>query len=179
VPSPSNPQPVLHKPASGRFLAISLALALLLNFLPWDGSIMLVWPDFVALVLIYWTIHQPRRVGLTTAWSLGLLMDIADGVLFGQHALAYTVVAYAALFLHRRIQMFNPWQQALYVFGLLFLMFTIMLFVRLAAGAPFPGMLYFASSIIGAVFWPLLSSLLQTAQRRKPTPESSYPSGAR
>jgi rod shape-determining protein MreD len=139
----------------------------------------LLWPDLVAMVLLYWSIHQPRRVGLMTGWFLGLLMDIADGVLFGQHALAYVIMAYAAYFLHRRIQTFSLWQQALYVFGLLLLMQVVMLLVRLAFGAAFPGALYFAGSVVGAALWPMLSLLLQTPQRRKANPESAYSSASR
>lgn len=170
---------VLHKPTSGRFIALSLILALITNLLPWNGVAVLLWPDLVAMVLLYWAIHQPRRVGLMTGWFFGLLMDIADGVLFGQHALAYVVMAYAAYFLHRRIQTFSPWQQALYVLGLLFLMRLVMLSVRLAFDAAFPGALYFAGGVVGAALWPMLSLLLQTPQRKKSSPESAYSSGSR
>jgi rod shape-determining protein MreD len=170
---------VLNKPTGGRFIAISLILALIVNLLPWNGAAVLLWPDLVAMVLLYWSIHQPRRVGLMTGWFLGLLMDIADGVLFGQHALAYVIMAYAAYFLHRRIQTFSLWQQALYVFGLLLLMQVVMLLVRLAFGAAFPGALYFAGSVVGAALWPMLSLLLQTPQRRKANPESAYSSASR
>lgn len=175
----SPPRSVLHKPASGRFMALSLILALIANLLPWNGVAVLFWPDLVAMVLLYWGIHQPRRVGLMTAWFFGLLMDIADGVLFGQHALAYVVMTYAAYFLHRRIQTFNLWQQALYVFGLLLLMQSLMLLVRLMFDAAFPGMLYFVASVVGAALWPTVSLLLQMPQRKKANPESAYSSGSR
>lgn len=175
-----NPQrSVLHKPISGRFVAISLILSLVANLLPWDGAVVMLWPDLVAMVLLYWAIHQPRRVGLMTAWILGLFMDIADGVLFGQHALAYVIMTYSAYLLHRRIQTFSLWQQALYIFGLLLLQQLVMLLVRLVFGATFPGLLYFAGSIVGAVLWPMLSLLLQTPQRKKISPESTYSSGSR
>jgi len=176
----ANPrQSVLHKPASGRFIALSLIVALLANLLPWSGAVVMLWPDLVAMVLLYWAIQQPRRVGLGVAWFFGLLMDIADGVLFGQHALAYVIAAYAAYFLHRRIQSFNPWQQALYIFGLLLVVQLTMLLVRLAFGAGFPGILYFAGSMVGAVLWPLLSLVLQMPQRKKPGAESAYGSASR
>lgn len=172
-------QSVLHKPASGRFMALSLILALIANLLPWNGVAVLLWPDLVAMVLLYWTIHQPRRVGLVAGWFFGLLMDIADGVLFGQHALAYVIMGYAAYFLHRRIQTFSPWQQALYVFGLLLLMQLVMLLVRLSFDAAFPGALYFVGAAVGAALWPMLSLLLQLSQRKKASPESVYSSGSR
>lgn len=165
---------VLHKPASGRFVVFSLLLGLLINLMPWNETAKLVWPDMLALLLIYWITHQPRHVGLGSAWFLGLLMDIADGVLFGQHALAYTIMAYLAQALHRRLQMFSPWQQAFYVFGLLLTSLVIMLLVRLALGAAFPGGLYFVSSVVGAAVWPSMSVVLQMRQRRRSVAEDSY-----
>lgn len=179
MPNASLPRSVLHKPTSGRFIALSLMLALIGNLLPWNGVAVLFWPDLVAMVLLYWGIHQPRRVGLMTGWFFGLFMDIADGALFGQHALAYVVMAYGAYFLHRRIQTFSLWQQALYVFALLLLMQSVMLLVRLIFGAAFPGMLYFAGSVAGAALWPMLSLLLQIPQRKKTNPESAYSPGPR
>ena len=81
------PQEILL-PVKPAFIVFTLLGALLLNLLPWSGSWLWVRPDFGALVLLYWCIAQPRRIGFTAACLLGLLMDIADGSLFGQHALA-------------------------------------------------------------------------------------------
>ncbi|MHB1233831.1 MAG: rod shape-determining protein MreD [Burkholderiales bacterium] len=164
----------LSKPASGRFILFTLVLGLLANLVPWSGLTKLLWPDAIALLLVYWITYQPRHVGLGTAWFLGLLMDIADGVLFGQHALAYTLMAYMAQILHRRIQMLSPWQQSFYVFGLLLILLVIMLVTRLAFGAAFPGPLYFASSVIGAVLWPSFSLLLRLPQHRKSRTDDTF-----
>lgn len=170
----ANARATLGKPASGRYIFLTLILGLLLNLAPWSGMAKLLWPDCIAMLLLYWIIHQPRQVGLGSAWFLGLLMDIADGVLFGQHALAYTLMAFVAQILHRRIQMLSPWQQSLYVFGLLLISLVIMLFARLALGAAPPSPLYFASSLIGAVLWPMFSLLLRLPQHRKLHPEDSF-----
>ena len=166
---------VLSKPASGRFIVFSLLLGLAANLLPWSALTKLLWPDFIALLLVYWVTYQPRHVGLGAAWFLGLLMDIADGVLFGQHALAYTLMVYLAQILHRRIQILSPWQQSLYVFGLLLISLVIMLVIRLAFGARFPGMLFFASSVVGAVAWPSFSLVLRLRQHRAPSLDDTYP----
>lgn len=166
---------VLGRPASGRFIVFSLLIGLAANLLPWSGLTKLLWPDFIALLLVYWVTYQPRQVGLGTAWFLGLLMDIADGVLFGQHALAYTLMVYLTQILHRRIQTLSPWQQSLYVFGLLLISLVIMLVIRLSFGAPFPGLLFFASGVIGAVMWPSFSLLLRLPQHRKPSIDDTYP----
>jgi rod shape-determining protein MreD len=76
-------------PANRAFIAFSLILAFLLNLLPWTR--MSFAPDFVALVLVFWNVHQPRKVGMGLAFLFGLLMDVHDASLFGEHALSYTL----------------------------------------------------------------------------------------
>ncbi len=76
-------------------------------------------PDFLALVMLYWCIQEPRYVGVGIAWVLGLVMDVADATVFGQHALAYAVLAYAAEYFRRRVLRFPLWQQAAQVAALL------------------------------------------------------------
>ena len=169
-----NAKLTLTRPASARFVLFTLLLALLLNLLPWSGLTKLLWPDCIALLLLYWVIHQPREIGLGAGWFLGLVMDIADGVLFGQHALAYTLMIFMAQILRPRIQMFSFWEQALYIFGLLLISLVIMLVTRLAFGAAFPGPLYFGSSVLGALLWPSFSMLLRMRQHRKPRTDDTF-----
>src|SRR5262245_32287095 len=90
-------------PVKPVFIVFTLIAALLVNLLPWSGWLLAIKPDFVALVMLYWCIHQPRKVGFTVAWLMGLMMDVADGSVLGQHALAYSVLAYAGIVLHRRV----------------------------------------------------------------------------
>src|SRR5438034_3844440 len=115
----------------------SFALALFLNFLPWR-DLRLV-PDFVALVLCFWCVRQPRLVGLGVGWTLGLLTDAGNGVLLGQHALAYSLLAFLSIWLSRRILWFGPMLQAPHVAITLTVAQSLVLVVRLAAGDPFPG----------------------------------------
>ncbi len=158
-------QQEILKPANPGFIIFTLLMALLLNLLPWSGWGWWVRPDFAALVLLYWCIEQPRKIGFSVAWLLGLLMDVADGSLFGQHALAYTILTFAGIVLHRRVQRFSVTPQALHVLPLLLLNDTILLLVRLATGSDFPGYWYFFSSVIGALLWPAVSFLLKLPQR--------------
>lgn len=158
-------------PARPGFIAATLVAAFLLNLLPWGGTLATLTPDFVAVLLLYWSIHQPRRLGFTPGFLLGLAMDIAEASLFGQHALAYTVLTYGAITLHRRILMFGIRHQVLHVLPLLVVAQLIMLIVRLAAGASFPGMSYFVASLAGAALWPALAVLLQLPQRPRPDPD--------
>ena len=101
---------------------------------------------------------------------LGLLMDVADGAFFGQHALAYSILAYAAILLHRRVRMFPPVAQVIQIVPLLLLNDLIVLAIRMLAGADFPGYRYFLGSLVAGVVWPVVSVLLKLPQRPKSDP---------
>jgi rod shape-determining protein MreD len=146
-------------PANPLFVWGSLLLALLANLAPLGRQAAL--PDLLALVLVFWNVHQPRRVGIGTAFMLGLAMDVHDGALLGQHALAYTLLAYAAIAIHRRLLWFPPAQQAV--------------LVRLAAGASFPGWALFIAPLIEAALWLPATWLLLAPQRRPPDPDQNRP----
>jgi len=142
----------------------SFALALFLNFLPWR-DLRLV-PDFVALVLVFWCVRQPRLVGLGVAWTLGLITDAGNGVLLGQHALAYSLLAFLAILLSRRVLWFGAGLQALHVGVILLVAQGVALLVRLAAGNDFPGWPIVIGPLAGALLWPLVTWLLLLPQRR-------------
>lgn len=151
-------------PANSLFIAMTLALAFLLNLLPWGQ-----WPgvpDFVALVLVFWSIHQPRKIGIGIAFCMGLLMDVHEATLLGQNALAYTLLSYFAIMIHRRVLWFSVGVQALHVLPLLLLAQVIQLAIRMSVGGKFPGWLYFAESAVCVVLWPLVGWLLLAPQRR-------------
>lgn len=145
-------------------IAISVLAALLLNFLPWSNLALV--PDFVALLLTFWCVRQPRLVGLGVGWLLGLLMDTGNGVLLGQHALAYSLLAFAAITLSRRILWFTWLHQAMHVAVLLVGAKSVEVLVRLAAGAQFPGWTLLVGPLIGALLWPVASYILLSPQRR-------------
>jgi rod shape-determining protein MreD len=161
--SDSASQRILLPVSAGTILG-SFAIALLANFLPWK-SVALV-PDFVALVLVFWCVRQPRLVGLGAGWLLGLLIDAGNGVLMGQHALAYSLLAFASITLSRRILWFPLWSQALHVAALLLFAQAVSALVRIAAGAEFPGWSVAVGPLIGAALWPLVTTLLLMPQRR-------------
>ena len=145
-------------------IVVSFAMALLLNFLPWQNVALA--PDFVALTLAFWCVRQPQLVGLGVAWTLGLLTDVGNGVLLGQHALSYSVLAFCAVTLSRRILWFGLWSQTLHVAALLLLAQGVGTLVRLATGAEFPGWTLAVGPALGALLWPFVSLLLLAPQRR-------------
>lgn len=143
----------------------SFVLALFLDFLPWR-DLRLV-PDFVALVIAFWCVRQPRLVGLGIAWMVGLLTDAGNGVLLGQHALAYSLLAFLCVWLSRRILWFGPMLQSLHVALILLVAQAAVVIVRLAAGDAFPGWPIFLAPLLGALLWPVATWLLLRPQRRQ------------
>jgi rod shape-determining protein MreD len=158
-------------PVRAAFILFTFVAALLINLLPWSGWALVMKPDFVALVVLYWCIQQPRKVGFASAWCVGLIMDIAEGSLFGQHALAYSVLAFAGIVLHRRVLMFPMRDQILHVIVLVLLNDVMILAVRMFAGASFPGVKYFIGSLTAAMLWPVLTFLFKLPQRPAPDPD--------
>lgn len=151
-------------PVSSLFITLSLICAFLLDLLPWGHAPGI--PDFVALALVFWSIHQPRKVGIGVAFFMGLMMDVHDASLLGQNALAYTLLSYFAIMIHRRVLWFSIGTQALHVLPLLLLAQLVQLAVRLAVSGKFPGWLYFTESVVAAALWPVASWLLLAPQRR-------------
>ncbi|HXU55384.1 MAG TPA: rod shape-determining protein MreD [Casimicrobiaceae bacterium] len=152
------------------FIVLTLLVALLANTVPMSGMALTLKPDFLALVLLYWCIQEPRLIGVGVAWCLGLMMDVVDATVFGQHALAYAVLAYGAGYFRRRVLRFSLWQQAAQVAVLLLLSSGLVLLVRIAGGAPPPRWTYAVGSLTGALLWPLVTALLQWPQRPQRSP---------
>ena len=144
------------------FILLSLIVAVVLNFIP-TASVLWI-PDWIALVLVFWSIREPRHVGMGSAFLLGVAMDVADASLMGQHALAYVMITYLAGLLSRRILWFPLGQQAMHVAPLLLLAQAIQVAVRLVPGVDFPGLSYFIGPFIGAVLWLPLTFVLLVPQ---------------
>lgn len=151
----------ITRPASPGFILVTLFIAIGLNVLPWSGPLIWLKPDFVALILLYWCVHAPGTVGFFSAFALGLLMDVAMGRWLGEHALAYTVLAYLGVTLFRRVQMFGLGFQMLQVVPILLAPSAVILILRMFGGADFPGFNFFAGALTAAALWPLLKNLLR------------------
>ena len=159
----SRPHYILQ-PVSPLFIGFSLAVAFVLNLLPWGHFVGA--PDFVALVLVFWGIHQPRKVGIGMAFFMGLMMDVHDSTLLGENALAYTLLSYLAIMIHRRILWFPTMTQALHVFPLLLFAQAVQMLVHFIAAGKFPGWLQLIESVVAIALWPLVTWLLLAPQRR-------------
>src|SRR2546421_10943618 len=152
-------------PVQPWFVLMTLFLALLGNIVPASGLAQTLKPDFLAVVLLYWCIREPRLISVGIAWCLGLIMDVGDATVFGQHALAYAVLAYAAEYFRRRVLRFPLWQQAAQVAALLLFCAGLVLLVRVVGGAPLPRWTYVMGPLVGAFLWPVVTVLLQWPQR--------------
>lgn len=157
--------------ASRTFITATLFVALLLNWLPWQGIWLALRPDFTALVLLYWCTHKPYRIGIGIAWMVGILADVADASLFGQHALAYAVLAFGGIVLHRRVQMFDLRQQTLQIFPLLLLSYSVYAAVHWLLHDHVE-LAYFGGSLVSALLWIPLTLLLQALRRPRANRQS-------
>jgi rod shape-determining protein MreD len=160
-------------PANPLFIWGSLLAAMLLNMLPVGRQPWL--PDLLALVLVFWAVHQPLRIGVVTAFAFGLAMDVHQTALLGQHALAYTILSYLAIMVHRRLLWFSVPSQAMQVFPLFAAAHAIEIALRMLAGDTFPGLSILLAPVIESLLWPLISILLLAPQRRAPDPDENRP----
>jgi len=158
----------MRLPASVGVIFASFLLAFAVSALEWTGGWLLVRPDFVLLVLLFWTIHEPRSIGQGVAFFAGLLMDVSDSMLLGQHALAYVIAVFGAQAFRVRILTFHIPEQTLHMLGVTMLASCVMLALNMLLGADFPGLAYFISPVITAVLWgPVNWILYLPAVRRR------------
>ncbi|MBI5333826.1 MAG: rod shape-determining protein MreD [Burkholderiales bacterium] len=160
-------------PVNPLFMWGSVLVALGLNLLPLGR---LPWlPDVLAVVLVFWGVHQPRRMGMAPAFVLGLLMDVHQGALLGQHALAYSLLSFGAIAIHRRLLWFSLPSQAAQILPLFALAHLMVMLVRLVAGGTFPGWSLLLAPVIEAALWPLATVVLLAPQRRAPDRDKNRP----
>ena len=159
---------VMTGPAGMGLMLVSLVAGYALQVLPWSGSWLLARPDFVLLVLVFWTVHEPRAMGQGIAFLAGLLLDVSDSMLLGQHALAYVAAVYGAQELRVRILSFGLPEQTLHVLGLTFVASALLLLLNLLLGADFPGATFVISPVLTALLWaPATWVLYSPAVRRR------------
>lgn len=152
-------------PVNPRFIALSLVLALLLQMLLglWQQHWL---PDLLQGVLAFWLVYQPRRVGLVWAFVLGLVLDVHEGALLGQNALAYVVMAYLAGRLNRRVLSFPLREQPVQVAPMFVAASLVEWTSRLVASGLWPHWSQLFQPILQTLLWPVLAALLLTPQRR-------------
>jgi rod shape-determining protein MreD len=154
-------------------LLVALAVNMGLNMGPFGRAAWL--PDVLALVLVFWTIHQPLRVGVGSAFVLGLAMDVHQSALLGQHALSYAALSFLAIAIHRRLLWFSVPSQAAQVLPLFVAAHALALVARLMSGGDAPGWSMLLAPFLEALLWPVVSVILLLPQKRAPNPDANRP----
>jgi rod shape-determining protein MreD len=160
-------------PANPLFIGFTLLAAFAVNLLPL-GRVPAM-PDLLAVALVFWNVHQPRRVGVGVAFVFGLLLDVHQGALLGQHALSYTLLSFVAITIHRRLLWFGVVEQAVQILPLFIAAHGVSLLVRLLAGGMFPGWWLVLAPVFESLLWPVTTVLLLAPQRRAPDPDQNRP----
>jgi len=140
--------------------AVSVLCALALAIIPLPDPVSALRPDWVVLIVIYWSLMSPGRIGLLGAVFLGLLLDALAGALLGQHGLAILVVSYLAQRFHLRIRVFPIWQMTVTVMALLAIYQFLLFWVDGVAGRTVPSAQRWVPVVVGALLWPILMRFL-------------------
>lgn len=149
----------------GWVIVLSFVLAFMLTLLPLPDYVRPFRPEWSALVLIYWCLALPERVGVGTAFGVGVLLDVMTGTLLGQHALGFSIIAYLTLALHRRIRVFPVRQQAFTVLVVLLLYQLLRLWVMGVTGHPPHSWTYWTAALTGTLLWPWIYIIMRTVRR--------------
>jgi len=144
----------------------TLIMAMALRILPLPHGLFIYNPDWVLLFLIYWSMALPERVGVGSAWFVGLFTDTLTGRMLGQHALAYAVVGYFCVRLHRRLRLYPLPQQTLSALAFLLLSQLLIFWTQNIKGSNAIGATYWLPSLTGAILWPAVFLILRHVRRR-------------
>ena len=161
-------------PANPRFIALTVVVGLLLNMLL--GLVGWRWlPDVLAIVVVFWNVYQPRRVGVVLAFVLGLALDVHESALLGQNALSYVVLSSMALAIHRRLLWFPLREQALQIVPLFLVAALLEWATRLIVHDAWPHWSQLLAPFMQAALWPLVGAVLLAPQRRAFDPDNIRP----
>lgn len=147
-------------------VAITIVVALMLMVMPLPDWAQSMRPDFLTLTLIYWAMMLPRQWSIGIAWLVGLVLDVAQGTLLGQHALALCAVVFATVRFHLLMRVFPLSQLTATVFALLALYQFILFWINGVAGLDVPAVSYWGPVITGTLVWPFANVLLNGARMR-------------
>ncbi len=157
----SDARPSRHTP-----IIVSMVIALLLAMAPMPGWADAFRPAWVVLTLIYWSMTFPGNYSVGAAWASGLVLDVAQGTLLGQHALALSFVIYVTVKFHLQLRQFPLLQLMATVFALLALYQFILFWINGVVGISVPASTYWGPVIAGTIVWPLVSALLMNVPQR-------------
>ena len=150
-----------NKPTGLQGYFVTMILAMSFKILPLPVVLSNINPDWVLLALIYWTMAVPEKVGVLNAWIVGLFVDVLTGRLLGQHALAYALISYACLKLHRRLRQYPVLQQSLFIFCGLLVSQLLIFWIETIKGPVEFTVAFWLPVFMGTLCWPLVYSALR------------------
>ena len=145
----------------------SMLLALALTIMPLPASIETFRPDWVMLMLIYWAMAAPEKYSVGTAWLIGIVVDVAQGTLLGQHALTMCVIVFVTIRFHLQMRVFPLMQLTLVVMALLGVYQFLLFWINGVAGVSAPATVYWGPVITGTLVWPALSMFMNGLRFRR------------
>ncbi len=155
-----------HRVARNVPVLLTIILALMLTMMPLPDSVSAFRPDWVALIMIFWTMTVPRRISVGVAWIVGIFVDVSQGTLLGQHALALCAVAYVTVKFHLLMRVFPLMQLTATIFAILALYQFLLFWINGVVGINAPSISYWAPVITGTLIWPLLYTFVSGVRYR-------------
>lgn len=150
----------------GWVIILSLIIALMLTAMPLPEWINNWRPAWVAMVLIYWCMALPEKVGIGISWMLGLLLDVLQGTVLGQNALALAIIAYITLKSYQRLRVFPLFQQAILVCFYIMIFQLVVLWIKGMMGIPPQTWTFWMPAITSMFLWPWLFIILRDFRRK-------------
>jgi len=150
----------------GLVILFSFLFALILTILPLPEWARPYRPQWHTLILIYWIMATPHRVGVGVGWLTGIAVDVMTGTLLGQHALALSLVAYITQKMHQRVRLFPLWQQSVTILILMLIEKLLALWVIGATSQPAHSLLFWAPPLVGMLLWPWIYIILRDIRRK-------------
>jgi rod shape-determining protein MreD len=147
-------------------IIITSAIALLLTIVPLPQLLNFGRPDWLLLIVIYWSLNAPQIAGLTYAWICGLIIDALIGTLIGQHALAYAITAAIAQHFALRIRVFPVLHQAIVVLLIVSIYHFLLFWIDGIVGTAIASWIRWLPALVGALLWPILVAVIDTSNRR-------------
>ncbi|SBS27399.1 Rod shape-determining protein MreD [Marinomonas aquimarina] len=144
---------------------LTFIVALMLEGLVFPTSLIWYKPEWTLLVILYWVLALPLKVGVGIAWVLGLLVDLLQGGVIGQHSLTYVIVTATCATLYKRLRMYRRWQQSIFIFLLISMNQLVGFWIDHYTGDAEPTLMIFMPAVISALLWPWLFVLLRSIRR--------------
>ncbi len=151
---------------NGWFVWLTLLVGLLLSVAPMPPFMEIGRPLWLGLLIGYWSLAAPQRIGMTRVWLLGLAADVLYGTPLGQNALVLALLAFMLMSLHQRLRFFRVWQQSLVLLVLFGLVQLVQLWLNTLTGNRPPTLLFLFPALVSALLWPWVYVIMRWVSRR-------------